>query len=195
MAAVAPLVVFAPELLPGEAIQWSGSPNPNVIFHPDDSVLIPGSLVGGAIAVWLVTGSTTSGIFSNHSGRPFNWFGLIWGVPSILITQYVIWGRFFFARWRKRRTYYAITNRRVLISEPSLQGNKTTAIYFHKLTMIDKRVRPDGIGSISFGGQVPFQMRGEDSPPRPPTFEDVEQADAVYRLAMRMQGQSREPGR
>jgi hypothetical protein len=40
---------------------------------------------------------------------------VLWGVPFVVIGQYMIWGRFLYDAWLKPRTYYGITNRRVLI--------------------------------------------------------------------------------
>ena len=41
--------------------------------------------------------------------------------------------------------------------------------------MLDKRVRSDGIGSISFGGPVTGEWRwGKGNPPRCPTVDDID---------------------
>ena len=40
---------------------------------------------------------------------------VLWGVPFVVIGQYMVWGRFLYDAWLKPRTYYGITNRRVLI--------------------------------------------------------------------------------
>jgi hypothetical protein len=40
---------------------------------------------------------------------------VLWGVPFVVIGQYMIWGRFLYDAWLKPRTYYGITNRRVLM--------------------------------------------------------------------------------
>jgi len=188
-----PVDVFSPELLPGESIQWSGRPNAKVIFHPDDGLMIPFSLMWGGFAIfWLLAASGLWGIWSNHPDRSFQWFGVIWGTPFVVVGQYLIWGRFLYARWKKKQTYYAITNRRALIVEHGLRSRKLTAASFETLPMIDKRVRSDGIGSIAFGGPVTNQWRsGKNNPPRPPTFEDVDGADAVYQIAIRVQDRSR----
>lgn len=188
-----PFDIFSPELLPGESIQWSGRPNPRVIFHAEDLFVIPFSLLWGGFAIfWLLGASGLLNRFSSHPIQPFAWFGIIWGTPFVLIGQYMIWGRFLYARWKKKRTYYALTNRRALIVEHGFRGRNVSSAAFDTLPMIDKKVRNDGIGRIAFGGPVVGEWRsGRNNPPRPPTFEDVDEADAVYQIAVHMQDQIR----
>ena len=186
--------VFSSELLPDEKVQWTGQPNPRVIFHPEDGFMIPFSLLWGGFAIfWLLAASGIWDFFMNKPAKNnMGWFGIVWGTPFVLIGQYMIWGRFVNARWKKRRTFYALTNRRALIVVNGWRGRTATSAYFDGLSVIDKRVRSDGIGSIAFGGQVTSEWRaGRNNPPRPPTFEDVDDADAVYQAAIRLQDEAR----
>ena len=49
-----PFGLFASELLPAERIEWTGQPNPKVIFHQEDLLAIPFSLMWGGVAIfWL----------------------------------------------------------------------------------------------------------------------------------------------
>jgi hypothetical protein len=103
----------------------------------------------------------------------------------------MIWGRFVYARWKKQRTYYALTNRRALIVERGLGDRTASSAYFENTAMLDKRVRSDRIGSISFGGPVTGEWRwGKGNPPRCPTFDDIDNVDGVYQIAARLQGQA-----
>jgi hypothetical protein len=186
-----PFDVFSAELLPGETIQWTGSPNPRVIFHSEDAYMIPFSLMWGGFAIFWLLGASGILQWSNHPNKNFEWFAIIWGVPFVLVGQYMIWGRFLYERWKKKRTYYALTNRRALIVEHGLRSHSISSASFETLSMIDKRVRSDGIGSISFGGPVTGKWRaGRNNPPRPPTFDDVDGADAVYQIAINIQDQN-----
>lgn len=178
-----PFDTFAEDLSEGESVQWTGRPNTSVIFHPEDAFMIPFSLMWGGFAIFWLLGA--SGIWSGWSSKPMHGvqlFGIIWGTPFVLIGQYLIWGRFVYAWWKKCRTYYVLTNRRALIVLYGLSGRSTTSAYLSNLQTIDKRVRGDGIGSIAFGGPVTAEWRsGRNNPPRPPTFEDVDDAESVYR--------------
>jgi hypothetical protein len=73
--------------------------------------------------------------------------------------QYMIWGRFVYNYWKKQRTYYGLTTRRALIVVNGFRGRTTSSAYFENMTIIDKWVRHDGIGSISFGGPVSGEWR------------------------------------
>jgi len=122
-----PFEVFSSEVLPGEKIEWTGRPNPAVIFHQEDWLVIPFSLMWGGFAIfWLLSASGISDIWT------------------------------------------------------------------HRPKGVDKRVRPDGIGSISFGGPVKGETQwGRGNPPRPPTFDDVNNVDSVYQVAVRLHDRAR----
>ena len=187
------LDMFSRELLPGERIEWTGRPNPAVMFHQEDWLMIPFSLLWGGFAIfWLLGASGIWRIWTNAPGRTFQYFGLIWGTPFVLAGQYMIWGRFVYRRWKKQRTYYALTNRRAVIVEGGLRGRASSSAYFENLPMVEKRVRTDGIGSISFGGPVRGEWQlGRANPPRPPTFDDVDAVESVYQIVIRLHGQAR----
>src|SRR2546425_847012 len=115
MLAISPDSVAAiqPELISGEGILWAGRPNTSTVFHKEDLFLIPFSLLWGGFAIFWEAG--VSGYWGN-STRSGPWvFGMFWGIPFVLIGQYLIWGRFFYAAWKRKRTYYAVTNRRVIV--------------------------------------------------------------------------------
>lgn len=185
--------IFSSELLPGETIEWSGRPNPAVILHREDWLLIPFSLLWGGFAIfWLLGASGMWDVWTNRPTQTFQYFGVIWGTPFVLMGQYLIWGRFVYRRWKKQRTYYALTNRRALIVDSEVRGRASSSAYFENLPMIDKFVRLDGIGSISFGGPVKGEWQwGRGNPPRSPTFDDVNDVDSVYQIVVRLRDQSR----
>jgi len=179
------LEIITPELSPGETIEWMGMPNASVVFHEEDALLIPFTLLVGAFAIFWSLG--VSGLWHGKPNQGFEWFGIILGTPFVLFTQYQTWGRFFYAYWEKKRTYYSLTNRRALVIRQGLTGRSTSSAYFVNLTVVDKRTRADGIGSISFGGPVTsrFQFVKRNAP-RPLTFDDIDDADTVYRTVFRV---------
>jgi hypothetical protein len=187
-----PLDIFSSELLPGETIEWTGRPNTSAIFHHEDWLAIPFSLLWGGFAIiWLLGASGIWDIWTNRPNRSFQYFGVIWGTPFVLVGQYLIWGRFVHHRWKKHRTYYALTSRRALIVESGLRSRASSSAYFANLSMVDKRVRSNGIGSISFGGPVSSNWQwGKGNPFRGPIFEDIDDVDSVYQLVARLQDQA-----
>jgi hypothetical protein len=191
-----PFDVFSSELSPGETVQWTGRPNTAVIFHKEDWGLIPFSLLWGGFAIfWLLGASGLGDFWTNRPDKTFQWFGVIWGTPFVLIGQYMIWGRFFYNYWKKQRTYYGLTTRRALIVINGFRGRNASSAYFENMTIIDKSVRHDGVGSICFGGPVSGEWRwGRSSAPRLPTFDDVDSVDSVYQIAARLREQTQRPG-
>jgi hypothetical protein len=107
-----------PEMMSGERVYWAETPNPSVIFHSDDWAIVPFSLLWGGFAIFWEAG--VLGYWGNgpRSGSP-SLFMAIWGIPFIVMGQYMIWGRFLYDAWLKKRTYYAVTNRRVLVLQES----------------------------------------------------------------------------
>jgi hypothetical protein len=185
-----------PELSSGETIYWAGMPNPSVIFHSDDWTMIPFSFLWGGFAIFWEAGVLR--FWGNHShGNPISWFMALWGVPFIVIGQYMIWGRFLVDAWLKRRTYYAVTNRRVLILQESWKRNSQ----FSFLESIPEITR-EGVatGTLWLGTKLPpFGSRGSTtrgfsrfSVGGPvPKLVDIDDVDSVYRLILDLREQAR----
>lgn len=185
--------VFSSELMPGETIEWTGQPNPAVIFHRGDWGAIPSSFICGGFAIlWLLaaSGLLPLGSQKDHFFHPL---AIIFGTPFVLLGQYLIWGRFVYAWWKKKRTYYALTDRRVLIVRYEFRNRASSSVMLDTLPMIDKHVRYDGIGSISFGArfQAEWQWGRNSQTPRAPSFDDIENADSIYQTVLRLQDQAR----
>jgi hypothetical protein len=92
------------ELLSGETIHWAARPNPTKIFHSDDWATIPFA------ALWL-------GFWVYWKGEALrlprfgkvivltDTFHVVWAIPFLLLGNYMLWGRFLWDAWIKRRTY------------------------------------------------------------------------------------------
>jgi hypothetical protein len=136
------------ELLPDESVIWCGQPLKRIIFHPRDWFAIPFSLLWGGFAIFWEWGA--SGYFGNSQrshGDPT--FFVLWGIPFVVAGQYLIWGRFFYTAWRKGRTFYAITNKRVLVVSIGLT-RKVVDGYLRNLDSTTLTTRTDGIGTVEF---------------------------------------------
>ena len=189
-----PAVVVQPELMSGESILWAGQPQGSVIFHKEDSFLIPFSLLWGGFAIFWE--ASVAGLSRNHSNSPASLF-ILWGVPFVVIGQYLIWGRFVYAGWLKRRTYYAVTNRRVLVIQNGLK-RQIAAAYIDSLPSLIKAGGSSGIGILRFGPSQSmwFNNRGWGvwnalSVADQPTFIDINDVDTVYRLVSDLRERSR----
>jgi hypothetical protein len=136
------------ELSSGESLLWSGQPQRKVIFHQQDWFGIPFSLLWGGFAIFWELGATGYwGIIGKSHSAPE--FFVLWGIPFVLIGQYMIWGRFFYADWKKTRIYYGVTNKRVLILSTG-SNRRVTDTYFSNLDSVSLTTRYDGIGTVEF---------------------------------------------
>jgi hypothetical protein len=185
--------VFAqiqPELLAGESLLWSGQPLRKIIFHQRDLFAIPFSLLWGGFAIfweWGVTGHFGN---SGNSHSPPTFFTL-WGIPFVIMGQYLIWGRFVYTAWKKGRTYYAVTNKRVIVVSIGL-SRKLIDGYLRNLDSASLTLRSDGIGTIEFAA-APFAISNWSFSQRNRSnqmdidlsslaFFDIPDARAVYQL-------------
>ncbi|MGA9669157.1 MAG: PH domain-containing protein [Terracidiphilus sp.] len=192
-------IALQPELLPGETLLWSGQPQLGVIFHASDWIAIPFSLFWGGFAIlWELS---AIGYWGNPraTGPALDAFAL-WGIPFVLVGQYLIWGRFLYTAWRKSRTHYGVTNKRVLVLSTGL-SRKITDAYFRNLTSVSLALRPNGIGTIEFAPeQVPqfglnlrssrrqgFQMYLDLSRL---AFFDIAEARGVYQIVQAQRDES-----
>jgi hypothetical protein len=132
-----------PYVQPGEAVLWTGRPDPNRLLSGKDLFLIPFSLLWGGFAIFWEGSVLLLG--SGPNKAPI--FFVLWGIPFVLAGQYIIWGRFFVKRWQRQRTTYAVTNQRVLI----LRGRSLQSIFLSQLPPIVQSSRADGSGTLEIG--------------------------------------------
>jgi hypothetical protein len=176
-----------PELTSGESILWAAQPETSIIFHRDDFFLIPFSLLWGGFSIFWEAAAAGMGPHANGHGAPF--FFLLWGVPFVLIGQYMIWVRFFVAAWKKRRTFYALTNRRVLVVQNGW-SRKTASAYLDTLSTLIKEDSSSGIGTLRFAPEVSlWSGRGSTwgvwdgmSVDSVPVFRDIQNVNEIYQL-------------
>jgi hypothetical protein len=184
------------ELASSEQVLWTGKPNPSVIFHSDDWYLIPFSLLWGGFAIFWEAG--VLGYWGNGAkgGTP-SVFMSLWGIPFIVIGQYMIWGRFLYDAWIKKRTYYAVTTRRVLVFQDGWK-RKTCSTFLSAIPAIEREGGP--IGTLWFGQKYPV-MAGRGQKTRnmsrfttsgDPVFADIDDVDSVYRLVMDLRDKATE---
>jgi hypothetical protein len=168
-------------------VLWAGQPNTSVIFHKEDVFLIPFSLLWGGFAVFWEAGVSGSWGSGSESAKPWM-FGMLFGAVFVLVGQYLIWGRFLVTAWKKRRTYYAVTSRRVIVVQRGFSRRMASA-YIDVLPNLIREDGRRGLGSLLFTQPQPLWSRrggwgawdgmtvGDI-----PEFRDIEDVDSVYRL-------------
>jgi hypothetical protein len=174
---------FFYELNPGEQIVWSGQPQQGLMLRPADVFMIPFSLLWGGFAIFWELGV----IFGK---APL--FFMLWGIPFVLIGFYMIFGRFFVDAAQRSKTYYALTNERVIILS-GLFNQNTKTLDLRKLPEININVKNDGKGTITFGASDPmaWMYTGGGFPNTrrynvAPSFEMIENAKTVYQYIKRL---------
>jgi len=178
------------ELSGDESILWTGQPNPKVIFRREDIFRIPFSLMWGGFAIFWEAMVLGLHPWGGEAKAPFDWFFVLWGIPFVLVGQYMIWGRFVYDAWKKRRIFYAVTTRRVLALDTSRRARRLSAAFIDQLPVIRKTVRSDGIGSLAFGPVPPNARQShivwnQYHVGAVPVFRDIDGAENVYRLVLR----------
>jgi hypothetical protein len=180
--------IFQDELQQGERILWSGQPETSAFFTGADFYLVPFSILWGGFAIfWEVMVIKTIG---RAGSEKFGIGGALFGIPFVLMGLYFIFGRFFWKTYKKRRTYYAVTDKRVIVL--TLLANKNVqADFIDRIPTMNLSTRPDGTGTITFGntpgvsgmyGNTGMDFFGSFYGQSAPTFYDIKDADRVYRL-------------
>ena len=140
---------LAADLLPGERNLWAGRPNPRVFLQSSDAAYIPLSLLVLGLALFWEWGVLhASGVAVAKA------FFALWGVPFFCIGVYLVVGRFVMEGMIKRRTYYAVTDRRALV-RTGLTRSVVQSADLGRLSGVTMDVRPDGIGTIVFAANPP----------------------------------------
>jgi len=140
-------VAFQSELLGNESLLWAGQPERSVVFHKEDLLAVPCSLLWGCFAMLSEIGALTIARASNNQTW---WFGAAWGLPFVLVGQYLVWGRFLYISWKKSRTFYAVTSERILFCRVQPGGKIVSSLDLFNLGVVQKSVRADGIGTLAF---------------------------------------------
>jgi hypothetical protein len=146
--------------------------------------MVPFSLLWGGFAIFWEAGVSGVGPWAGK-GSPWG-FGMLWGIPFVLIGQYMIWGRFFYIAWKKKRILYALTSERLLVIVRPPQ-RKVISRYLQNVPGIEKEIRSDGIGTLKFGETPPMWSSGRNNKTADalylnsstPVFVDIDNAQDV----------------
>jgi len=169
------------ELAPGERLLWSGQPRQGLVLHIADAFIIPFSLFwfGGVSVAALAAVSGGESVFA-----------LLFFVPFLLIGGFFAFGRFAVDIWQRRRTYYAVTDRRILILS-GMWNRSVRALNLRTLTDISLTLHRSGRGSLTFGPESPFALYGRNWPGMTryaaPGFDGIEHPREIYALIHRTQ--------
>ena len=170
-----------PELARDERLLWSGRPRQGFLLRGSDAYMIPFSLMWGGFAFfWEMS------VFSKSAPIFFR----LWGVPFVLMGVYMIIGRFFADRVQRARTFYGVTDQRVLIVG-GLFERSVKSLTLTGLGELSLDERGDRSGTIRFGASAYPQRWGATWPgvsrTVAPMFELIEDARRVHDLVRETQ--------
>lgn len=138
--------VIQSELESGERLLWAGQPIQGIKLRDSDVFMIPFSFLWGGFAIfWEYS------VIQN--GAPL--FFMLFGVPFVLTGIYIVLGRFFIEAKQRSKTFYGLSNERVVIASGLLR-KKVQSLNLRTLTDISLSESSNGSGSISFGSSTPF---------------------------------------
>lgn len=178
-----PAAELQSSLRPDEQLLWWGKPDPGVWFARADAFLIPLTILSvGFVVFYEIT-------IANNGPRILQ----LWTAATIVFGAYLIFGRFIYKRYRKKRTSYGITAQRALIVRS--RSRAAAPLWNHPVTV--SRGRDSRHASVTFraavlgrgrrGGQAPGWYANTGLEPfalnngLPFAFYDVADADAMLR--------------
>jgi len=183
-------------LSPGEKVLWSGQPPRKlIIFRKADLFMLPFALFWTGFSIFWELGALAA-VFG--SGDGFDLFTLcfpLFGVPFVLIGLYLLFGRLVGDFLVRRRTWYALTDRRVLVLT-ALRDRNVASMPLHKIGRVDIVIHRDGRGTLTFWGD---SGRDRDSQRNryavnsvmaysgEPVFDHIENPKRVYDMVLEAQ--------
>lgn len=164
--------IFQGELLADEKILWAGQPETKFILKGGDVVLsIFGLVWTGFFSLFFLSDFITSGDI----------FEISISIVFMLVGLYFLFGRFIIGNYEKKRTFYAVTNQRVLIIT-NMHKKNVQAKLIDQIPVLIKTVHKDDIGTIQFDN-LQYSMNGESVEYiYPPTFQDIKNVNTIYKL-------------
>lgn len=127
-------------LTENEYVLWEGAPEKGFTFTSRDLVMIPFSLFWLAFALFWEFSVITS--ISSASSI----FMAIWGLPFVGVGVYLVFGRFLQSILSRGKTFYVITNKKLIIRS----GSKIKIYQAEDIPPMDIHLHRNGNGTILF---------------------------------------------
>jgi hypothetical protein len=177
-----------PELVRDERLLWSGMPQQGLRWRAGDWFAVPVTLFWFYLVLF--------GIFQHGSqtSRPPLYL-MPEGIPVMFFGFYMLVGRFFADWYQRTRTYYGLTDQRVIILD-GLFNRQVKSLTLATLSDISLSERSNGSGTITFGpGTSATSWFGRSSwrgnSQQVPAFDMIEGVRKVYALTREAQRANR----
>ena len=139
-------IAYKQYLVNGEYVLWQGMPEKGNLISRSDIFMIPFSILWCGFAIfWEITAIT--------SGAPF--FFALWGIPFVCVGLYIVFGRFIWTAWTRKRTRYVITNKKII----RFRGKRVDMLDGRSLPPMHTEIHRNGNGTIIFGTVNPYYGR------------------------------------
>ena len=170
----------------GEKLLWAGRPEQGLRLRLSDLYLIPFGLF------WCVLGvAFLWGAFEVGSGYAL-WFGLPFGLLSLVIGVFIVIGRYFYDAWVRARTVYGLTDRRLVIV--SKNPSPTLDLpHLRDITDVSLRKGRGGEGTIQLGTDTVIHS-GDRDYKLTYSLDLIPDAAQVYRLIEHAKARSQRTG-
>ncbi len=172
------------QLRPGERVLWVGRPARAFIVRWSD---IPLSIFG----IFFMTPVLISIVAGLKEDKDVDFLSVFF-LPFLLIGLYLAFGRYIFDALGRKRTYYGLTESRIIIMSGWLSP-RTRSISLNVVSDITIAEKSSGCGSITLGAPrdggkwaSKFAMPGKD-PNAPPMLEEIENVRSVYNQILQTQ--------
>jgi len=151
---------------------------------------IPFTLIWTGFFVFWEAGALGFWGKASRNGVP-DIFMALWGIPFLIVGNCMVWGRFLVDAWLKRRTYYAVTNHRIMVLQEGWR-KKTSTTFLESIPTIEREGTETG--TLWFGPKHPV-IAGRGRKTRDlsrfsvgdvPVFADIENVNSVYRLILEL---------
>ncbi len=141
------------EVGPGEKVIWSGQPKASRFVLATIPVVVMGLFATGFSIFWVVIA------FLGTRQGGFSLIFPLFGLPFVLIGVGMI-GSPLWAASKSRRIVYALTDRRLILIEPTFLpgGTRVVSIRGGEIGPIERLERADGSGNLTFGRPIVFDQ-------------------------------------
>ena len=126
----------------GEQVLWQGAPGQGNLVTKENIFLIPFSIFWCGFAIFWETSVIMHGIW------PFALFGLFF----VFIGLYLVFGRFVYTVWVRKRTYYIITNLKII----RMRNNKVDMMMRANMPPVSLTIHKNGNGTFRIGHTHPY---------------------------------------
>ncbi|GGY13591.1 hypothetical protein GCM10008098_00270 [Rhodanobacter panaciterrae] len=178
-----------PELARGERLLWSGMPQQGLRWRTADWFAVPFTLFW---LYMLMFGTFRHGIQTDQPPL----YLMPEGIPFVLVGFYMLAGRFLVDWYQRTRTYYGLTDQRVIILG-GLFNRQIKSVTLATLSDITLSARSNGSGTITFGpGASTSSWFGRSSwgsvnNQQAPAFDMIEDVRKVYAMTREAQQANR----